>query len=54
MEVYAAYRPLDLVETDVVEAFKAGARDGSNSVIRNEKILLPSHEHVLTLRIIAV
>lgn len=54
MEVDAAYRPLYLVETDIVEALKAGARDCPNAVIRDEEIFLPSHEHVLALGKIAV
>lgn len=54
VEVNATYRPLYLVETDIVEALEAGARDCLNAMIRDEEILLPSHEHVLALRIIAV
>lgn len=54
MEVHAANGTLYLVETDVVEALEAGARDCPNPVIRDEEVLLPSHEHVLALRKIAV
>lgn len=54
MEVDTAYRALNLIKTDVVEALKAGTRNGPNSVIRNEKILLPPHEYVLSLGKVAV
>lgn len=54
MEVDAAYGSLHLVKTYVVESFKAGSRDCPNAVIRNEKVLFPSHEHVLALGKVAV
>jgi len=49
MEVYSAYGPLNLVEADVVETFKAGTSDCSHSVIRNQEMFLPPHEDVLSL-----
>lgn len=49
MKVDAAYGSLYLVEADVVEPFETSARYRSHSVIRNEKILLPSHKHMFPL-----
>ena len=54
MKIDTANRPLHLVETNVVKSLKAGARNRPHPMIRDEKILLPTHEHVLTLRKIAV
>lgn len=54
MEVNTANSPLHLVETDIIESLEAGTRDRSNPVVRNEEIFLPPHEHVLTLREVAV
>jgi len=50
MEIYAAYRPLNLVEADVVKALKTGSSNRSHSVIRDQKMFLPPHEDVLSLR----
>jgi hypothetical protein len=50
MEVYPADRPLNLVEADVVKAFKTSPSDCSHSVIRNQKMFLPPHEDILSLR----
>lgn len=54
MEIHAAYRSLYLVKADIVETLKAGARDCPDPMVRDEEILLPSHEHVLTLGKVAV
>lgn len=40
---------LDLVETDVVEAFKGGPGDCSDSVVRNQEVLFPPHKDVVSL-----
>lgn len=50
MKIYAADRPLDLIETNVIESLKAGSINGSYSVIWHKKMLFPSHEDVLLLR----
>jgi len=50
MEVYAAYCPLNLVEANIVKALKTGSSDRSHSVIRDQKVFLPSHEDVFSLR----
>lgn len=54
MEVNTAHRSFNLIEADVVESLKAGARDGSYPMVGNEEVFLPSHEHVLTLSKVAV
>ena len=36
--------PMKLVKADVVEALKTGPVDGFNTVVRDQKLLLPSHE----------
>lgn len=54
MEVYSRDRSFDLVEADIVEALKAGARDGSHPVIGDEEVLLPAHEYMFPLGEIAV
>lgn len=54
MKVYAAHGSLDLVETDIVEPFKAGARDCADSVVGDQEIFLPPHEYMLALSKVAV
>lgn len=49
MEINTADRSFNLIEADVVESLEAGSRDGPNTMIRNEEVLFPSHEHVLAL-----
>jgi hypothetical protein len=49
VEIYAANLAFDLVETDVVEALEASTRDGSNTVVGNQEMLLPTHKDVLFL-----
>ena len=49
MKIDSTYFSLDLVETDVIEAFKRGPNYCSNSVVWNQKVLLPSHENVISL-----
>jgi len=50
MKVYAANRPLNLVEADVVEPLKTGSSDRSHSVVWDQEMFLPPHEDVLPLR----
>lgn len=50
VEVDAAYASCNLVEADIIEPFEASSRDLSNPVIRNEKVFLPPHKYVLSLR----
>ena len=50
MKVYPAHLPLELVEANVVEALKARSSDGSHAVVRNQEVLFPAHEDVLSLR----
>ena len=37
----------NLIKTDVVESFKTRAIDLPDAVIRDQKLLLPPHEHIL-------
>ena len=37
------------METDVVETGKGGPVDVFNGVVRNQKVFLPPHEHVVRL-----
>ena len=48
MEVNAADAAGALVEANVVETFKARSGDRFDSVIWNEKVLLPTHEKMLS------
>lgn len=41
-----------LIETDVVEAFKARARDRLDFVIRDEEVLFPAHEDMFALHVV--
>ena len=49
VKVNAAHLPLHLVEADVVEALEARPIDCPDTVVGNEKVLLPAHEDVLPL-----
>jgi hypothetical protein len=40
---------LNLVEADIVEAFKTSTTDGSNAMIWDQEMLFPSHKYVLPL-----
>lgn len=50
MEIYAADLALELIETDVVEALEASTRNGSNAVVGDQEMLLPTHEDMVFLR----
>lgn len=50
VEVDSTHFALDLVEADIVEALKAGPGDRAYAVVRDEEMLLPTHENVLPLR----
>ena len=50
VKIYPANRSLDLVEADIVKAFKTCATDCPDPVIWNQKVLLPSHKYVFSLR----
>jgi hypothetical protein len=49
VEVYPADFSLDLVEADVVEPLKARPSYGTNPVVGNQEVLLPSHKDVFSL-----
>lgn len=50
MEINSAHFALELIEAYVVEAFKASAADGTDTMIRHQEMLLPPHEYVVALR----
>ncbi len=54
MEVDAADCPCNLVEADIIEPFEARPIYLLYSMIRDEKVLFPSHKDVLLLRAIFV
>ena len=49
MKIDTAYHPFNLIKTYIVESFKAGTQNLTNSMIRYQKVLLPSHENVFPL-----
>ncbi len=49
MEVNPTHSTLDLIETDIIEAFKAGSLDALQLVVRHKEMLLPPHENVFLL-----
>jgi hypothetical protein len=49
VEIDAADVALLLIEAYVVESFKAGTVDGSDTVVGHQEVLLPTHEDVLAL-----
>ena len=52
VEVYPSYRSFHLIKANVVEAFKTRPRNRSYTMIRDEEVLFPPHEYVLTLGIV--
>ena len=52
MEVYAAHTAHPLIKANIVEALERRAADALDSVVRHQKVLLPSHEQMLSLLII--
>lgn len=49
MKINPADLPLELVETNIIEALKTGSGNGPNPVIRHQEMFLPSHKDVLSL-----
>jgi hypothetical protein len=54
MEVYTLDLPIDLVEADVIKPLETRARDRLDAVVGHEKVLLPPHPEVLSLRVVLV
>lgn len=54
MKIYTAYGTLHLIEAYVIETFEARPMNICHPVIRNKEVLLPSHEDILSLRIVLV
>jgi hypothetical protein len=50
MEIDPADRPLNLVEADIVEALETCATYSSYSMVRDQKVFLPPHEYIFSLR----
>lgn len=54
MKVYPTNSAFNLVEANIVESLETRSRYSPHPMIRNEEIFFPPHEHVLSLREIAV
>lgn len=52
MEVDSTHTPGTLVETDVVEAFKASSCYRLDAVIRDKEVFFPAHEEVFSFKIV--
>lgn len=52
MEINPTDTPINLIKTNIVEAFETRARDRLDAVIRHEEIFFPAHEDVLALLIV--
>jgi hypothetical protein len=50
MEVNPAHAPNPLVKADIIEALETRPRNRAYPVVRDEEVLLPAHEDVLSLR----
>jgi len=50
MEIDAIHLPLNLIEAYIVKPLKACTTNRPNPMIRNQKVLLPPHEYVFSLR----
>lgn len=49
VEVNPAHAPTPLVKADVIKPLKTRSRNRAYPVIRDEEVLLPAHEDILTL-----
>lgn len=49
MEIYSTDRALQLIETNVIEAFETGTCYRADSMVWDEKMFLPSHKDILLL-----
>jgi hypothetical protein len=49
VKIDSTYFSLDLIETDVIKAFKGSPDYCSNSVVWDQEMFLPSHENVISL-----
>ena len=52
VEVDAVHDTFNLVEANIIKAFKACAVDRPDAVIRNQKVLLPAHKNILLLQVV--
>jgi hypothetical protein len=49
MEINSTNSPMALIEAYVIKPFKAGAANGTDTVVWNQEMLLPPHKYVVTL-----
>lgn len=54
MEIDPAYGSFHLIEADIVKALKTGSGNCPHPMIRDQKVLFPPHEDMLTLRKVSV
>lgn len=54
MEIDSINGTCDLIEANVVESLEACTINLPDAVIRHQKLLLPSHEHVFAIRAVLV
>ena len=54
MKINPTDSALDLIETNVVETFKAGPGNRAYAMIGHQKVLLPSHKDVFPLGKVAI
>lgn len=53
MEIDTRDAASPLIKTDVVEAFKGSATNALDPMIRDEEVLLPPHEQVVSIEVVA-
>jgi len=52
VEINPTDTPINLIKTNVVKPFKAGACDRLDAVVRHEEVFFPAHEDVLALLVV--
>ena len=52
VEINPTDTPVNLIKTDVIEPFEAGARDRLDAVVWHEEVFFPAHEDVLALLVV--
>ena len=50
MKVNATDSTQNLIKANIVKSFETGARYAANAVVRDQKVLLPTHKKMLTFR----
>ena len=49
VEINPVYRPVLLVETNIIEAFKTSSVESAHAVVWDQKFFLPPHEYIVSL-----